>query len=108
MNSGRVTLLDNTRLIAQLVGLERHVARSGKDAVDHPPGSHDDLINAAAGALVTAHIANRTRLRIGVYGAPGTGCELDPVTFRPLDAPERARVRWVRIPESLAPAARGP
>jgi hypothetical protein len=30
------------------------VARSGKDSINHPDGGHDDLINAAAGALVLA------------------------------------------------------
>lgn len=54
VNSGVVELLDNTRLIAQLAGLERRVGRSGKDSIDHRPGIHDDLANAAAGALVHA------------------------------------------------------
>jgi hypothetical protein len=54
LNSGRVELLDHTRTIAQLCALERRTARGGRDSVDHPPGGHDDLINAVAGALVTA------------------------------------------------------
>src|SRR5262249_36529845 len=54
LNSGRCELLDNARLIAQLVGLERRTARSGRDSIDHAPGAHDDLANAAAGALVCA------------------------------------------------------
>jgi len=54
VNAGRVELLDETRLRAQLLGLERRTARSGKDSVDHPPGGHDDVANAAAGALVQA------------------------------------------------------
>jgi hypothetical protein len=45
-------LLDIPRLRMQLLGLERRVARSGRDSVDHAPGGHDDLINAAAGVLV--------------------------------------------------------
>lgn len=52
VNGGRVELLDLPRLAAQLVGLERHVARSGKDTIDHAPGGHDDVANAVAGALV--------------------------------------------------------
>lgn len=51
LNSGRVELLDNKRLRAQLVGLERRTARGGKDSIDHRPGGHDDVINAALGAL---------------------------------------------------------
>lgn len=55
INSGRVELLDNPRLLTQLTSLERRTSRSGKDSIDHGPGSsHDDLGNAAAGALVLA------------------------------------------------------
>jgi hypothetical protein len=50
-NSGAVRLLDHARLVAQLAGLERRVARGGRDSVDHPPGGRDDVANAAAGAL---------------------------------------------------------
>lgn len=54
INSGpsRVELLDNPRLISQLNGLERRTSRSGKDSIDHEPGRHDDLVNAAAGVIV--------------------------------------------------------
>ena len=51
INSGRVELLDHPRLINQLCSLERRTARSGRDSIDHPPGLHDDLVNAAAGAF---------------------------------------------------------
>ena len=54
LNSGRIELLDNPRVVSQLVGLERRTARGGRDSVDHPPGAHDDLINAVAGAVVLA------------------------------------------------------
>jgi hypothetical protein len=65
LNSGRIELLDNVRLIAQLCSLERRTARSGRDSIDHAPNSHDDLINAAAGALVTA--SQRARQEIGDF-----------------------------------------
>jgi hypothetical protein len=52
LNSGEVDLLDNQRLVTQLLSLERRTARGGRDSIDHPPGGHDDLANAAAGALV--------------------------------------------------------
>jgi hypothetical protein len=52
LNSGRVELLDDPRLKRQLLGLERRTARGGRDSIDHAPRSHDDLANAAAGALV--------------------------------------------------------
>jgi hypothetical protein len=54
LNSGRVELLDHPRLVAQLCGLERRTSRAGKDSIDHVPGGHDDICNAAAGALVLA------------------------------------------------------
>jgi len=54
LNSGRVDLLDNPRLVAQLVGLERHTARSGREAIDHAVGAHDDIANAVAGAAAIA------------------------------------------------------
>jgi hypothetical protein len=52
LNSGKLELLDHKRLAAQLVGLERRTARSGRDSIDHGPGAHDDLANAALGALL--------------------------------------------------------
>lgn len=51
VNSGQVELLDQPRLIAQLCALERRTSRAGKDSIDHGPGGHDDVVNAAAGAL---------------------------------------------------------
>ena len=54
LNSGRVALLDNSRMTSQFLALERRTARSGKDSVDHPPGGHDDVANAVAGALTMA------------------------------------------------------
>lgn len=50
LNSGRIVLPKSDRLVNQLTGLERRVARSGKDSIDHSSGSHDDLANAVAGA----------------------------------------------------------
>jgi hypothetical protein len=51
INSGRVELLDHPRLLNQLCALERRTSRVGKDTISHPPGGHDDLANAVAGAL---------------------------------------------------------
>jgi hypothetical protein len=49
LNSGRLELLDNARLISQLANLERRVARGGRDSIDHPQGAHDDCANVIAG-----------------------------------------------------------
>jgi hypothetical protein len=58
LNSRRVDLVDNPKLISQLCALERRTARSGRDSVDHPPGGNDDLANAVAG-VATALAADR-------------------------------------------------
>jgi len=58
LNSGKAELLDNSRLIAQLCGLERRTARGGKDSIDHSRGAHDDIANSAAGALVATRAKN--------------------------------------------------
>jgi hypothetical protein len=57
INSRAVALLDHERLMLQLVSLERTSVRfgGGRDRVDHPKGMHDDVANAAPGALVLAH-----------------------------------------------------
>jgi hypothetical protein len=58
LNSRRVDLVDNPKLISQLCALERRTTRSGRDSVDHPPGGNDDLANAVAG-VATALAADR-------------------------------------------------
>jgi hypothetical protein len=52
LNAHRCSLLDNRRLVLQLCSLERRVGRGGRDSIDHPVGAHDDVANAAAGALL--------------------------------------------------------
>src|SRR4029453_17885011 len=57
VNSTACVLLDDERLVRQLISLERRTGRgTGRDIIDHPPGGHDDVANAAAGALVMAQI----------------------------------------------------
>ena len=53
INSRQVELLDDARLIGQIVGLERRTARGGRDSIDHAPGAHDDLCNAVAGIITS-------------------------------------------------------
>jgi hypothetical protein len=52
LNAERVALLDHDRLLRQLVSLERRTGSTGRDVIDHGPNQHDDLANAAAGALL--------------------------------------------------------
>jgi hypothetical protein len=75
--AGRVELLDLPRLAAQLCGLERRTARSGKDSIDHAPGGHDDVANSVAGLLVGLDLDRRpamVRLE-DVTGPRGEGVE---------------------------------
>jgi terminase large subunit-like protein len=51
VNEGKVELLDDARMLRQLLALEKRTGPSGKDTISHPSNGHDDLINAAAGAL---------------------------------------------------------
>lgn len=52
--SNKGELLDHSRLVSQLCGLERRTARGGRDSIDHGPGAHDDIANVVAMALVLA------------------------------------------------------
>ena len=61
LNGGRVELLAIPRLTAQLCGLERRTARSGRDSIDHAPGAHDDVANAVMGALLLAGDVNQAK-----------------------------------------------
>lgn len=66
LTQGRVELLDNRRLFAQLRGLERRTRSGGKDSVDHSPGQRDDCSNAVAGAclLSTKKVGRRGKVYI--------------------------------------------
>jgi hypothetical protein len=86
VNSGEVELLDLPRLIAQLCNLERRTARGGRDSIDHPPGSHDDVANAVAGVLVFQTSA-RHRLPQAVFGTYGRLSEQEIIDQLP---PEEA------------------
>lgn len=59
LNSGKTELLDLPRLASQLCGLERRTARGGRDSIDHSPGAHDDVANAACGALLLCKTGQR-------------------------------------------------
>lgn len=59
INSRSVELLDHNGLVVQLLGLERRTSRAGRDSIDHPPGGHDDICNAVAGAIATTPSTDR-------------------------------------------------
>jgi hypothetical protein len=56
LSSGQLVLLKDEKLMLQLRQLERRPHPGGRDKVDHPAlaGFHDDVANAAAGAIVHA------------------------------------------------------
>lgn len=58
LNSGRVELPPDEKMVLQLTGLERRTSRAGRDSIDHPPRCHDDRANAVAGLVA---IANRPK-----------------------------------------------
>jgi hypothetical protein len=50
LNSRKVMLPRNDRLVHQIVSLERRVAAAGRETITAPDRGHDDLANAVAGA----------------------------------------------------------
>jgi hypothetical protein len=97
INGGAVRLLQHRRLIDQLINLERRSSfGTGRDTVGHPPGSHDDVAVAAAGAVLLA-TAKKPRARTGAIDFAGSG----RVTWRPHDD-EKLRIRTVEISEKEA------
>ena len=84
LNSRGVELLDDRRLRTQLLGLERHTSRSGRDSITHAPGQHDDVINAAAGALLlAADVANAAAAAVSFEMTPEERRQLRAMGFRP-------------------------
>jgi hypothetical protein len=88
--SGACELLDLPRLLKQLGGLERRTARGGKDSIDHPPRMHDDVANAAAGALVLAGLSHTRVLQ--VIRLRGFGPQIESSPLAEWQA-EQARIR---------------
>lgn len=63
VNGRRVDMVMNKRMVVQMQSLERRTGRGGKDIIDHPKNGHDDIINAAAGALVSGSTGVQYRVR---------------------------------------------
>ena len=49
LNGKTIRLLDHPRSINQICSLERRTSRGGRDRIDHPPQTHDDICNSIAG-----------------------------------------------------------
>jgi hypothetical protein len=87
INSRRIQLLDNPKLIAQLTGLERRTARGGKDSIDHPPSGHDDLANAVAG--LASLCVNDNQINYAAYTDARDGDDPEGI-----EAWRRLRTTW--------------
>ena len=88
LNAERVELLDLPRLIGQLCNLERRVGRNGHDVIDHGPGGHDDVANAAMGAVLLA-------------GAAQSVVISDSLLHRIANMPRRREMGSARTPQTL-------
>ncbi|WP_189397239.1 MULTISPECIES: hypothetical protein [unclassified Mesorhizobium] len=76
LNSHRVVLPENDKLIEQLITLERRTSNSGRDSVDHAPGQHDDVANCVAGLV---YLILQERQAPVAYSVPyGRGDPNDP------------------------------
>jgi hypothetical protein len=72
INARRVGLLDHRPLLDQLINLERRTSfGTRRDTFGNPPGCHDDLAVACAGAALLA-TTKRARIRVG-YCPAGVG-----------------------------------
>lgn len=64
LNSRSVRLLDHEVMRKELLNLERSTSQMGRDTINHPNNGHDDIINAAAGALLAAQSRRDTLMEI--------------------------------------------
>ena len=91
INGRQVGLLDHRRLLDQLIGLERRTSfGTGRDTVGHPPGCHDDLAVAVAGAAVLA-TAKRPQMRMGTVDPHGF------VHWRDEEPRDHSRITWITV-----------
>ena len=103
INSGEVELLDNDKLQTQLLSLERRVSRLGRESIDHPPNSHDDLSNSVAGCV---HLVGENLHEPGFDGITWGNVfdDADPVfsesSYQPrLTDARRSRIFGASLPE---------
>ncbi len=84
LNSQSARLIEAPKLETQIVSLERRTTRgTGRDIIDHPQvkGAHDDVANAAAGAVVLATTGRKplivSREAVLAFAGPGPGQNRD-------------------------------
>lgn len=90
LNSGRVLLPNQKRLLQQIRGLERRTGRTARPVVDHVAGGHDDLANSVAGACVLVASRPKPRKPWVVYIPLRGQSKLEPGPITPWNCgPER-------------------
>jgi hypothetical protein len=114
-NRGLVELPPDLALVRELKSLQRVAARSGKESVEHPRGSHDDLANALAGCLHLLSKPERQPFKLYphpdltkagyVYSAPNTS-NLPAHYLKSGQGAEPWR-RFVNADGSISPRAAG-
>jgi hypothetical protein len=65
-NRGLVELPEHLPLLREFKSLQRVAGRTGKESVEHPRGSHDDLANSVAGCL---QLLSKVEQKIPMVGA---------------------------------------
>jgi hypothetical protein len=71
LNAKTIRLLDHPRMINQICLLERRTVRGGRDSIDHPPNTHDDIANAIAGLCGIAASKHSFDSSLSWVGGPG-------------------------------------
>jgi hypothetical protein len=101
INSQRIELPPDEKLIGQLINLERRTGRSGKDSIDHGPGQNDDRSNVIAGL---ASLAAKPRgITVKLHVSEGGGIRPrrgpdGPLAFtRRTTAANIERIHWKKI-----------
>jgi len=75
LNSRGVDLLDNDRLVLELIGLERRTFRGGADKIDHGPGGHDDVANDCSDGILATGRAPKHCCRPSTRGRTCAGAD---------------------------------
>jgi len=102
--NGKCELLDNSRLISQLKSLDRKTRQGGKDMISNYHG-HDDVINAAAGSIISAFLSEEEKpFPISVFEAanrPERDARFDMLSERDQQQVEEMREHsWLLEPDN--------
>jgi hypothetical protein len=94
INSRRLELVDNARMISQFVSLERRPGRT-KEFIDHPQGDswHDDVANVVAG--IASLGISAPRYDLSSWGSAASEAS-DPAIARSRRAREAFEAEWGR------------